>query len=95
MDRLQAVPSSRHHPRSLSVGKHRSMKRRQMHNPSCAHGQALQNEVRDIKVGGFGETLRQEILNRQRVLDYFRERGRYGRCEGRNKEDLDDLEDEI
>lgn len=71
------------------------MKRRQMHNPRCAHSEALQNEVRNIKVGGFGETLRQEILNRQRVLDYFRERGRYGRSEGRNEEDLDDLEDEI
>lgn len=57
--------------------------------------QTLQQEIRQVKVGGFGEILRQQILGRGGILDQLGDGSRRGRGHGGDQEDLDDLKGKI
>lgn len=55
----------------------------------------LDENVREIEVGGLGQVFGQHVFDLERIFQDFRHRrGCCGR-EGRNEEDLDDLEDKV
>jgi len=60
-----------------------------------ADGETLNQNVREVEVGRLGQILGQQIRRREGLFEHILDRCRGGRGQGRDEEDLDDLESEV
>lgn len=66
-----------------------------MYKGQGTHAQSLQNEVRNVEIGRLGQVLRQQIFDRERILDDLCSSSRRSRRQGRDQEHLYHLKDKV